>query len=215
MPSERYFLFLWVKEPELAKRCLDLAIWVANPSERWPAHVTVAGPYKDRDSAPTKRVFSSKLHVEGVGNFFDSGRNTVFLKVNSPRLEVVWDKPDFGFNPHLTIYDGPDQDFARKLFSQLESISLRFWLSVTNLQLVTSVKGQSAFNLDIAADWQVLEQVMRKAYLQHLPDDEDAAKCKTIAALLTVAMLSSTRAESGRELTIHEALGSPETILAD
>lgn len=143
---DRFFMFLFVDD-ENVEAYLNLAIYVANPAEKWPAHVTVAGPYPNRRSAPKRKPFAQEVNVVGVGQFRSLTQNTVFLKIFSPQLEKFWHKPDYDFNPHMTIYDGPDTFFATALYNALENLDPHFRFTVKEIERVKSIKGQSSFEL--------------------------------------------------------------------
>lgn len=137
----RYFVFLRILEFDI-QNLLNIAIYSLNKYDKWGAHVTLAGPYGSKANLPKDRVFSRKVSIIGVSNFFLEGQNTVFLRVGAPDLKEVWDKPDYPFNPHLTIYDGPDLEIAKELYSALEMIRPFLIFHTSRLEVVTSPKGE-------------------------------------------------------------------------
>jgi hypothetical protein len=76
--------------------------------------------------------FSSTLKeddivIADVGMFDNSGECVVYLKVHSAKLRSIWWKPDYpGYNPHISMYIGPDRTLAQnvKTFLERERISL-------------------------------------------------------------------------------------------
>ena len=121
----RTFHVLYVPDGLIAG-CLDAIRVLANPAEKNRAHITVRGPYRHsrpRIDTINRLIESSEINIHGSGNFFASGQNTVFLQCKSPRLKDVWDKPDYDFNPHITLYDGPSRDFASMLWKIVSSHS--------------------------------------------------------------------------------------------
>ena len=138
--NQRFFVFFYVDNPEV-EEYLNLAIFVANPLEKWPAHVTVAGPFPHRNSVPKAVPFHSEVNVRGVGRFNGSGQNTVFLNVESDELRKYWNKPDYGYNPHITIYDGDDPKLADMIYISLKTLDPFFSFPVKKLKRVKSVKG--------------------------------------------------------------------------
>jgi hypothetical protein len=154
------FYVLHVKAKPLAD-CLDAIRFLCNPAEKHRAHITVRGPYRhkiDIDSANDK-ISGGIVSFDGVGNFFDSNQNTVFFRCSSPRLRAVWRKPDFPFNPHLTIYDGKSSDFAHRLFDLLRRHEYRMRFRAEQLEAIESRKGQSGMSLALAFN----ANLMRKA----------------------------------------------------
>ena len=158
--AERYFVFLYPAE-SILKSYLDLAIFLLNPNEKWPAHVTVAGPFKNRRKfLINRRHMDTSVFVLSRGNFFAHGQNTVFLNVGFPGLSRVWKKPDFKGNPipHITIYDGKDAGFAEEVFTSLAKIRFPFSFEARDLQVVNAVSGQSRSDLRVAVNPSVLPE---------------------------------------------------------
>jgi hypothetical protein len=72
-----------------------------------------------------------------------NGNNRViFVAFSSEGLEEIWDKPDFptaefGLNPHLTLYDGPDNELADYLFDELQLLgSIALNLPMDNIEVM-------------------------------------------------------------------------------
>ena len=139
----RYFLFMTI-EDEILANFLNLAIFALNPDEKWEAHVTLAGPFSSTRNLPKKRAYVKKISVLGTGNFFSSGQNTVFLKIGASELAEVWNKPDYPYNPHLTLYDGPNAKLAHHLYQSLSNMRIFLKFFVSRLVVATSIKGQSS-----------------------------------------------------------------------
>ena len=116
--ASRTFHVLYLPDGLMAS-CIDAIRAFANPAEKSRAHITVGGPYggKRKDVSGSSRIVEgSEINIDGPGNFFDSGQNTVYLRCRSPKLEDVWDKYDYGFNPHITLYDGSSREFSKRLW---------------------------------------------------------------------------------------------------
>ncbi len=112
----RTFNVLYVSD-NVIRTCLNTILIVCDPSEKTPVHITVGGPNRPR---PRPKRYGDSIRrlpvsVLGVGNFFGPNQNTVFLRCGSEYMKKIWDKPDFEFNPHITLYDGDSRDFALKL----------------------------------------------------------------------------------------------------
>ena len=107
--------------------CLDAIRLLASPSAKRYSHLTVRGPY---DTPMDKRqieelnsmVRPNSIYVVGAGNFFGDAQdqNTVFFKCEGDFLESVWDKTEYGFEPHVTVYDGPDRELAESIFKVID-----------------------------------------------------------------------------------------------
>jgi hypothetical protein len=143
---KRHFAFLYPDDHGL-QELLDLAIFVLNPAEKLSAHITVAGPFSDPKSLSPDTDFFNKICVFGVDRFRSSHQNTILLKVDADDLKQIWDKPDFPFNPHLTIYDGDDWELADRLYEALFQLRLFFCFYVSRVTHVSLVKGQGSWNL--------------------------------------------------------------------
>lgn len=83
-----------------------------------PPHLTIQGPLTEPVTAERIKGIESTLRGDeffiGNASSFSTDKGIAFfLRVTSPSLERVWQKRDFpvekyGFNPHITIYEGPD-----------------------------------------------------------------------------------------------------------
>ena len=137
------------------QRKLDSIRFIAEPTEKARTHVTVGGPFDDASHVkkPTLQTQGSSLHILGVGSFFSERQNTVFLKCDSEYLKRVWNKKHYGYNPHITIYDGSDRDFAVSLYQELNRQRIFFNVQIGDVELLSTVKGQQAFDLMLAVDW--------------------------------------------------------------
>ena len=87
------------------------------------------------------------LEIGGLGHFSNPGEQVVYLTVDSPQLRRIWWKPDypigeFGFNPHISLYRGPDRALANRLLCFQPLAALK--LLCAEFELVPSVKSASA-----------------------------------------------------------------------
>jgi hypothetical protein len=130
--------------------CLNAIIYFANPEQKRPAHITIAGPSEDKFK-PIKldSKLPLKVSVFGIGRFFNERQNTVFLKCYAEWMRKFWRKRDFGYNPHITLYDGYSRDLAQRLFTALSGHRMFFTLTVENFEIVESVKGQKSLTLGL------------------------------------------------------------------
>src|ERR1700729_2120407 len=112
----KHLIFLEITDPEinaLIREIRDIA------DERAPhnnVHITFRGPY-DKPVPPAnlrryeRLLASDPIVLNGVGMFPGPQRTVIYLKVQHPKLRQLWWKPDFpiskfGFNPHITLYEG-------------------------------------------------------------------------------------------------------------
>ncbi len=148
-----WFRTIYFQEKRV-QSCLDAIILIANPKEKNSAHITVRGPYSKRDDSDktSSELVGTNVTVLGGGRFFRENQNTVFLECGSELLQKYWWKPDYGYNPHITLYDGESRDFAEKLFQVLRNHKLFFCLTVGKILFSESIRGQKAFDLWFGAD---------------------------------------------------------------
>ena len=160
--ASRTFHVLYVPDGLIAD-CIDAIRVLAHPSEKRRAHITVRGPYQrasNRLDSVNRSIESSEINIDGSGNFFESGQNTVYLRCRSPNLESVWYKPDYGFNPHITLYDGSSHEFARKLWDVVSSRTYDMSFIAGPLkQLVSSRRHQGGMALQADLDLSFLREV--------------------------------------------------------
>lgn len=153
--TERWFHVVKVGDTHL-QGYLDALIFLADPTEKNASHITIRGPYKDepKDIDGLKRdLVGASVSFFGIGNFFKYGQKTVFLRCNSDLLRRAWWKPDFpDYRPHLTIYDGKDEKFARELFEVLKGLGLYFEAPVSDVVVCKTVSGQKSMSLVLEMD---------------------------------------------------------------
>lgn len=139
----KLFLFAYPSDKRLAD-LLNLAIFSLNPDAKWPAHVTLAGPFSVARSFNNPENFSATVRVLGVGNFFRYGSSTVFLHVGAEEFEPLFKKPDFKGNlvPHLSLYDGNDRHLAEIFYDIISKIRPFFFFRSDRLEIVSSTSGQ-------------------------------------------------------------------------
>ncbi|MDE0718111.1 MAG: hypothetical protein OXH64_09270 [Rhodospirillaceae bacterium] len=139
---------------------LDAIRFIANPKEKTPAHITVRGPYsRYYDSTKWERkIVGTEAIASGVDSFFENEKNTIYIRCYSKKLREIWSKKDFGFVPHITLYDGISRSFAELLHARLKQIPLQFSFAIGELRSLVSHKGQQStilrqiFDENIAKD---------------------------------------------------------------
>ena len=149
----RVFYVVYFRDRRL-QYSLDAMRFIANPSEKNYAHITVRGPYQQRYnlSGMDRRIDGTEVLADGVGSFFGYSQNTVFIKCYSEMLRDVWKKTDYGFNPHVTLYDGQSRRFAEMLLQQLHHLTIRFRFIVGRLHPLVTRSGQYSMELSQAFD---------------------------------------------------------------
>lgn len=114
------FAFLEITDPDLNLLFAGIsqAIYGRRP-DRAP-HLTSRGPYRGPVPRATleraqKAMTGEVLVIGGGGRFSNPNEHVVFVSVESRALRRIWWKPDYsirqyGFNPHISLYRGPDRD---------------------------------------------------------------------------------------------------------
>lgn len=157
--SERYFIFLYPEKGKI-KSILDMIVYLFNPREKWPAHITVAGPFERKNNFWIREKFNPTVFAMNVGTFFAYGSPTVFIHVGFMGRQRVWKKPDFEGNPvpHLTLYDGKDMDFAIEIYNIVSKVRPSFSFQTSGLQVVTSIPGQYRADLRESVDLSLVQE---------------------------------------------------------
>src|SRR4051812_811014 len=122
--TQRKVLYSVFVPPCRARTILDAVRLFAKPTAKYPAHVTVRGPYAEpADTAEWEAALRGQtVHVDGVGTFFGEAQSTVFLKAHSDAIRAAWDKPDYpDYNPHLTVCDAASRPFAEGILAVLSA----------------------------------------------------------------------------------------------
>jgi hypothetical protein len=159
----RIFYVLHIREKAIAD-CVDAIRFICNPAEKQSAHLTVRGPYQKRIGIKSinKRIIGDTVLIDRTGNFFDTGQNTVFFHCTASALKNVWNKPDYPFNPHITIYDGSSKEFAQKLYAVISRFNYRLKFQAEGLEAIESRKGQQSMCLALAFNTKSLRHVLRE-----------------------------------------------------
>ncbi len=157
--APRIFYVVYVPAGEF-RACLDAMRVIARPQTRFPAHLTVRGPYAEPlDVSPhSDRIRDAIIRIAGVGTF-SGGQNTVFLHCSCPDLLTVWDKRDYGYNPHITLYDGDSPAFAEALYEVVEHAQLRYSFRARGLEPLISRREESSSPLRDRLDTAALAEL--------------------------------------------------------
>lgn len=124
MSFKRHFVFVVFNDPVVVG-VIDFLFSVLNKNKiRSKPHLTIQGPFEEKVSLETiasikRRLADDDIFIGNPGLFETKDGVALFLKVRSQNLRKVWNKPDYpvelyGFNPHITLYEGADKERAAK-----------------------------------------------------------------------------------------------------
>lgn len=122
---------------------------VLNPEIKHTAHITFKGPLKriDRNFLEKNKNEKYKVSIIGISNFFLNGQNTIYFRCGTENLRKIWKKPDYAYNPHITLYDGKDTEFSREIYAEIKNKSVYFSFESIGLSYLKSSPGQSNTNI--------------------------------------------------------------------
>lgn len=155
-----YFLAVRFSDEKIA-RLFDLARLILQPDFARSSHITLRGPYANKDSA---RTFSGRdvgqISVLRPSTFFSDVQHTVYLGIGIVGVADFWFKPNYPEGiPHLTIYDGKDRMLAWAALRSLKAFQWGMRLNSTPMKILDSKRPieeeflvgysslQSTFNL--------------------------------------------------------------------
>jgi hypothetical protein len=131
------------------------------------AHITLIGPKDSEEQIKFQKIRRNEqiVYINGIGNFFSEGQNTVYLKCDldeGSQIKSMIDKPDYGNEtPHITLYDGDNRTFAENLYNLAKSYNdkIKFQIIVSkdydeyaikkeefDLNIIESKKDYLSFN---------------------------------------------------------------------
>ena len=197
----RVFYVIYLTDA-LQENCLNAIRLLCNPCASLPAHITVRGPYRRQQALPAvqRLVKDQVARVRGVGRF-EGERQTVYLKCHSNTFRRVWHKPDYGFTPHLTLYNGSSRAFADSLFELLSGFAFDLNFKIRCLEPVFSQSGQRRFDLAWSFDTELVSRLASRRIdvsdIELLGDGERLNLIGKVCQLL-VEKSSSATAPTGR-----------------
>ncbi|MDH5571499.1 MAG: hypothetical protein OEY89_07020 [Gammaproteobacteria bacterium] len=126
------FLFLKLTDPEICNLLWGLReIFEKEKKFASSIHVTVRGPNKNEFKNEViqnlyKKIEDDSIIIQSAGKFDNEDYQVVYIKVSSTNLHKIWRKPDypkeeFGINPHITLYTGPDKEYANCIYDFLKN----------------------------------------------------------------------------------------------
>lgn len=172
-----YFGVCFISDKDV-RSLLNLAVMICDPDEKMPTHITVSGPFnnKTHNIDHLENVEGQPVSIIGAGQFRSADQATVYLKCGFPSIKDVWEKKHYGFNPHITLYDGKNFSFSDKLYERLKKIRLFFHFGTTNVKLLKTIKGQKSFDLSYDIDYQYAQKItnlkLTLEKVRYLSEDE-------------------------------------------
>lgn len=196
LPS-RYFCVLYIPGDELAG-CIDAVRFLANPAVKHRAHITVRGPY-ERPTPVDKlnqMLAGNVVTVTGIGRFVGDRQQTVFLDCEGNRLRSVWWKRDFGYQPHITLYDGADAALAEAIAAAAARFRYQISFVGDRLQWLESKPGRPAVGMSAYYDgW--ISDLVRSVTGEWVRADDLSALSQVRRLQLITALLEHLAGLSG------------------
>lgn len=189
--ERRIFYVVYFEDTGLQKG-LDAIRFICNPTEKTRAHITIRGPYSRRVNLKhiVDSIRGTRVYTSGLGTFLDHKQNTVFIKCDSTRLRRVWKKSDYGYNPHITLYNGESREFACQLAERLTALQFTFPFIADGISELVSHKGQGTVDLRAAFDEaftsQLLGRDIRTNDVESLSDAERLCYAESVAKQLAM-----------------------------
>lgn len=183
----KIFYAITVKDTFL-RAYLDLIRFVANSSEKRTTHITVRGPYTQKQTltACNRKISDKPIFVYGIGNFFKFHQTTVFLTCDAPELRQIWHKKGFDYNPHITLYDGNSSYLAESIFSLFSQYKIDFGFRSSELVPVVVKKGQTNLDLSLVVDTDLLNRFCKLSLkVDTIRNLTDSGRLSVITDLLT------------------------------
>jgi hypothetical protein len=69
---------------------------------------------------------------------------------------------DFGYNPHITLYDGESRGFATTLRDRLAALNLEFSFVARGPTVLVSIQGQRTFEFTLSFDSEFVSQFLER-----------------------------------------------------
>lgn len=169
----RIFYVAYLHEDTIGK-FFDMFKALVNPSCKTSAHVTVRGPYAERqDEAELSRPFL--LTLKGVGTFYSQTQNTVYVPVISETVQRLWDKPNYPeYNPHVTVYDGPSRETSDRVKAIIEATPLTYDFEAKGLIPLIAGSNQTPlwdYVLRTLVGYSIGER-LPEGNFEHVPEEE-------------------------------------------
>lgn len=154
---------------------------LCQPDTRDRPHITVQAlhqPLPQHELARLSGLIRGKsCTVHGCGTFWKGDtQHTVYLEVDCPALQPLGYSPTYSeYIPHMTMYDGPDREVAKKVAKALRKAKLRITFSLEGLERWQSQEPSLRSQLDLPRlsdedRWKAIvnPQIVTAARLQRL-----------------------------------------------
>ncbi|HJP62585.1 MAG TPA: hypothetical protein VJ844_04045 [Mucilaginibacter sp.] len=144
---------------------LNFIKYLCAPNSKTEVHLSIRGPYKsklenNKVDELNRIIKDSLIKVNEIGNFFMYGQNTVYLKCLGSTIVKVWKKTHYGYNPHLTLYDGADSNFAHALFEMLNILRINFTFKSSGLILYDTDKLYASTLLKLGINNEIMQETL-------------------------------------------------------
>lgn len=144
------FVFVVFKDPAVVGAIRFVWSALNEGNATYDPHLTIQGPFADpvkpeQMDSIKRRLAQDEFFIGNPGTFATKKGIALFLRVNSENLLRVWNKPDYpvekyGFNPHLTLYEGRDESLVTAALNVLKRE--RFELICRSFDVVPYVSKQ-------------------------------------------------------------------------
>lgn len=127
------YFALFLNNESYIEKCLILIKYISSPNSKSLPHITLR-LFKEQDDKldyiKNKKISYLNIIEPGTFNMETSdGPYVVYLRCESEELEEIDYRPDFPFSRlHITLYEGPDFQYATSLFSLLNQMTWHFRL---------------------------------------------------------------------------------------
>lgn len=165
---KKKFFFVIYFNNEKIKEVLNGLRLIADSSQNNITHLTVKGPYVSRQikrlDHDNKLIEGKFIDVLGAGNFFMDNQNTVFLQCKEKvELNQIWKTKDNktykSYHPHITIYDGDNEEYAKEIYKIINSYDLSFKFKVSKLEMYSTIDKYSLFNLKEIVNYNLISKL--------------------------------------------------------
>jgi len=141
----RRFYGVYLKSTAIST-ILDLVRFVGEPDSIRFSHITLRGPYevglgKNHLRQLNHAISDRTIRMLAAERFVSSRQSTAVITVDLLQLNHLVHKPDYPEGtPHITIYDGKDQDFCTEVYNLAREYNWENSLEVSSLMEITPKK---------------------------------------------------------------------------
>lgn len=141
--------------------CIEAIRLLCDPSQQKASHLTVRGPFpnKIRLVDANRKLAGNKLLLNGISRFFSENQNTVYFTCSATKIKKVWNKPEYPFNPHITIYDGDSRVFASELFDVISKRTYFLGFHADKLSPLVSTSGPKSLFRPLLFDCDAIAEI--------------------------------------------------------